>query len=172
MRQADPSAYDQAMRFLAAITILIIVVFVFGLGVNQTWANHLVNLEDMAQVKLGKRIYYENCATCHGNNLEGPERPADFSSKKPSRLDAAGHATHHGDQFLFTRIKWGSRTKNEEVDENGMPPFNRILSDNDIWTAIAYIKSKWSKSVKIKQDKHNPGHNMHMKSGGHHRGIK
>lgn len=52
----------------------------------------------------GKRIYTQNCAVCHGEDLQGPPNPKDFGKLVPPRLDAKGHASHHDESFTFNRI--------------------------------------------------------------------
>ena len=150
----------------------------FGLSViatvitysSESRANHPVNPNNPDQVKSGHSVFQENCVACHGVNLRGPENPKDFEGLKPPRLDSNGHASHHGDQFFFNRIKQGSRKDDGKLNEDGMPPFNEALSDQDIWAVIAYIKSTWSKEVRMKQNQKNPGHEMKTNKGGDHGG--
>jgi len=133
-------------------------------------ATHPVDVSDQHKVDAGKAIFQENCVACHGQNLRGPEDPSAFEGIKPPRLDGhAGHASHHSDLFLFERIKNGSLTKSGELKEGGMPPFDETLTDQEIWNAISYVKSKWPARVRAKQEKMNPGHGHKMpeNKGGH-----
>ncbi len=156
--------------------VLMLLVLTFGLMALPAFAKHPVNVNDQSQLKLGKTIYQENCAACHGANLQGPESPEDFGKRKPPRLDAKGHGSHHSDQVHFKQIDLGSRDKSGKLIEGRMPSFHDILKDTEIWAVISYVKSHWPHSMRMKQMRMSPGHekmpNMpgtshHQKSKGH-----
>lgn len=96
-------------------------------------------------VALGRTIYAETCASCHGANLEGQpdwkRRLANGRMPAPPH-DASGHTWHHSDQdlFLITREGVGGIVPGYESD---MPAFRGILSDDEIRAVLAYIKSTW-----------------------------
>ncbi len=100
-------------------------------------------------VERGQVIYSENCASCHGANLEG--QPNWRSPGPDGRLpapphDTTGHTWHHSDAVLFSYTKLGGaelmRRKGMEFD-SGMPPFGEKLTDQDIWDVLGFIKSTW-----------------------------
>ena len=101
----------------------------------------------------GAALYAENCAVCHGANLEGQENwqspGADGRLPAPPH-DETGHTWHHGDQVLFEYTKMGGRAmmaaRGMEFD-SGMPGFGDQLSDREIWNILGYIKSTWPKRV-------------------------
>ena len=72
-----------------------------------------------SDLRMGERLYQENCASCHGANLEGQP---DWRTRLPNgRLpapphDASGHTWHHTD---------------------------RVLTDDEITSIVDYIKSTW-----------------------------
>lgn len=101
---------------------------------------------DIAQ---GENLYIENCASCHGANLEGQP---DWRSPGPYGLlpapphDETGHTWHHPDGVLFDYTKLGGRAALalQGVEfESGMPGFGDQLSDAEIWNIISYVKSTW-----------------------------
>lgn len=52
----------------------------------------------------GEALYTENCAACHGVNLEGQDdwqRPGEDGRLSAPPHDETGHTWHHGDQVLF-----------------------------------------------------------------------
>ena len=53
--------------------IIIIAIGLFNFVVNDNSAQASVSLKhkDKLLIKLGKKIYTQNCASCHGVNLEG-----------------------------------------------------------------------------------------------------
>lgn len=102
----------------------------------------------------GAQIYEDNCAACHGDKLEGQpnwrvENEDGILPAPPH--DEGGHTWHHGDALLFEYTKTGGKItlgKRGITDfKSGMPAFGEILSDQDIWDVLAFIKSTWSERV-------------------------
>jgi mono/diheme cytochrome c family protein len=104
--------------------------------------------DNAALIASGKVTYLQNCASCHGDNLQGQD---DWQSPLASgRLpapphDADGHTWHHPDGMLFTITKFGPAAIIGDDYESDMPAFNGILTDDEIRAVLAYIKSTWPK---------------------------
>ncbi len=99
------------------------------------------------QVALGKQVYDQNCASCHGADFEG-EDPDWKRTKEDGTLYAPphngdGHTWHHGDQLLFKYVKEGGQAIAGKDFKSAMQPFSKSLSDEKIWAALAYIKTSW-----------------------------
>lgn len=100
---------------------------------------------DAETLRHGQELYAENCASCHGANLEGQP---DWKRRLPNgRMpapphDASGHTWHHPDQdlFLITREGVDAIVPGYESD---MPAFRDILTDDEIRAVLAYIKNTW-----------------------------
>lgn len=102
----------------------------------------------------GRLVYAANCASCHGTNLEGQpnwqqELPSGGMPAPPH--DASGHTWHHNDQSLFTTVKFGGQATAPPGYKSNMPPFGQILSDDDIWAVLAFIKSTWPPEIQAAQ---------------------
>jgi mono/diheme cytochrome c family protein len=100
---------------------------------------------DARQVALGERVYREHCAACHGADLEGqPDwqtRKADGRLPAPPH-DETGHTWHHADAVLFRITKEGVAAIVPGY-ESDMPAYAEVLTDEQIWSVLAYIKSRW-----------------------------
>ncbi|MBK7628746.1 MAG: cytochrome c [Bacteroidales bacterium] len=75
-------------------------------------------------ISVGKSVYINSCAACHGAKADGKGllASADLIS------DTVQNQT---DGTIFYKIKSG---------RNKMPPFKGILSDNEIWSVINYLR--------------------------------
>lgn len=110
---------------------------------------------DRDKVALGARVYAENCAACHGANLEGQP---DWRQRLPSgRLpapphDATGHTWHHPDDQLFALTKYGPAALAGGGYQSDMPAYEGILTDAEIWAVLSYIKSRWPQEVQARHD--------------------
>ncbi|MBE2199506.1 MAG: cytochrome c [Anaerolinea sp.] len=100
-----------------------------------------------ADVALGQQVYAENCAACHGADLEGE---ADWKSQNEDRSfrapphDASGHTWHHGDDILIEAIRLGGARLPANIGGTStMPAYADILTDEEILAVLAYIKSSW-----------------------------
>lgn len=108
-----------------------------------------------AHVALGKDVYVANCASCHGADLEGqPDwrvRKADGRLPAPPH-DASGHTWHHPDSVLFSITKDGLTEHAPPGYKTDMPAFGDVLTDEEIWAALAYIKSRWPAETRARQE--------------------
>jgi mono/diheme cytochrome c family protein len=107
-------------------------------------------------VALGQEVYTEACASCHGEALEG--QPNWRIRLENGRLpapphDETGHTWHHPDEMLFGITKIGPQAFAGLDDyETDMPAFEDMLSDQEIWAVLAYIKSTWPLKVRARQE--------------------
>lgn len=105
------------------------------------------NPENKRQVNRGALVYKKFCSLCHGADLKGQpnwrKRKADGKLPAPPH-DETGHTWHHDDDLLFGIIKFGLVPPYGPVNyKSDMPAWGSTLSDKDIWTVLAYIKSRW-----------------------------
>ncbi|MFQ5566594.1 MAG: c-type cytochrome [Paracoccaceae bacterium] len=113
------------------------------------------NPDDARQVALGETVYREHCASCHGAQLEGQPnwriRKADGRLPAPPH-DETGHTWHHPDEQLFRITKSGIAAFAPDY-ESDMPAFQGVLSDEEIWSVLAFIKSTWPPEIRRRQER-------------------
>ncbi|HSC94436.1 MAG TPA: cytochrome c [Burkholderiales bacterium] len=112
--------------------------------------------DDPAQVARGKPAYDRHCASCHGARLEGQPKWQDKlpTGRMPAPPhDASGHTWHHPDPVLFGITKDGLVPGKYAPPgyQSDMPGFGGVLSDEEIWAVLAYIKASWPPSIRNAQ---------------------
>lgn len=120
---------------------------------SRSWARP-GNPDDPSQVAVGERLYAAQCASCHGDRLQGQ---ANWQTRKPDGKlpapphDVTGHTWHHGDQQLFQLTKNGLKHMARLGYVSDMPAYDGVLSDSQIWAVLAFIKKSWPADVRERQ---------------------
>ena len=112
--------------------------------------------DDASVVSIGAEIYAQNCASCHGANLEGQEdwkgRDENGRLRAPPH-DATGHTWHHDGQLLFRLTKYGpAEVVGDPSYATNMPAYEDTLSDDEITAVLSYIKSTWPPHIQARHD--------------------
>ena len=81
----------------------------------------------------GGDLYATNCARCHGLEFDGGGPDADTLPVRPA--DLVLHFPQHADGQHFAVISNGRPA-------SGMPAWEGILSEDDIWNVINYLRSE------------------------------
>lgn len=116
-------------------------------------------------LKAGEAVYANQCASCHGINLQGDPTwriPYADGSFPPPPHDETGHSWHHDNQMLFAYTKKGGQEALTDMGitnfKSGMPAFKDVLTDEEIWEVLAFIRSTWPEQAKAVQAARNPKH--------------
>lgn len=136
--------------FLGAFVLSVAVVSYFVFERRQI---PRIDPSDVAQVEIGRRIYVEACASCHGASLEGQanwQRRLSNGRLPAPPHDATGHTWHHPDEMLFRITKYGA-TAYATGYQTDMPTFEKRLTDDEIAASLAFIKSTWAAEIRAKQ---------------------
>lgn len=146
MRRARPRGGRRTLIGAAGLALAAIVVALGASPWSSRAAGPGADPDNAAQVALGRKVYVENCASCHGSQLEG--QPNWRTRKPDGRLPAPpqdyhGHTWRHPDQELFNTVKNGVVAYAPPGYQTDMAGFAGVLSDEQIWAALAYIKSTW-----------------------------
>lgn len=132
------------------------------LGTAPALAGHQLDNRDLEN---GKVLYDENCAACHGANLEGQP---DWQSPGPDGIlpapphDETGHTWHHDNSQLFEYTQLGGAEVVKRMGikgfNSGMPGFGEMLNEDEIWEVLAFIRSTWPEREREIQQGRNPPH--------------
>ncbi|CUJ38047.1 c-type cytochrome [Cognatishimia activa] len=138
---------------------LTVLFFGFATGAS---AGHELDDRDLSN---GQTLYAEQCASCHGVNLEGQpnwQTPNDNGIRPAPPHDATGHTWHHDNQLLFEYTQLGGEAalvaRGIDGFKSGMPGFGDALTEDDIWDILAFIRSTWPERVQKIQANRNPPH--------------
>ena len=85
-----------------------------------------------SSIKRGEDMFVKNCAKCHGLNGNGYGVVAHGFATWPRQLWAWYKADSAADSYLYWIIENG---------KSDMPPWGLILSENERWDLINYIKT-------------------------------
>ena len=84
-----------------------------------------------ATVERGRALFAKHCASCHGPDGRGDGSAGRDLDPLPTNLHDP-EISRRPDAQLFRQITRGRRP---------MPSFGRLLSENDRWTLVAFVKS-------------------------------
>ncbi len=127
----------------------------FGWGTSAP-ARTVLTPSDPGVVAIGQEVYTENCASCHGANLEGQPNwripGADGRLPAPPH-DETGHTWHHDGDTLFRLTKYGTGALIGDPDyQSNMPIYEGVLTDDEIIAVLSYIKSTWPQEIRERHD--------------------
>ena len=110
----------------------------------------LLKPNDIEVRQLGQKVYAQHCLACHGANLEGQanwrERNAQGFLPAPPH-DASGHTWHHPSAYLIDWVKKGPAAMIGDGYQSTMPPYEGVLTDEEVVAVLSYIKSTWSARI-------------------------
>ncbi len=96
------------------------------------------------RLALGRRIYDQNCASCHGAQGQGQYPDAPYKPDQAGLIGApphnsSGHTWHHADGLLLDIVRNGLIVKGFQP----MPAFGDKLSAAEIGAVLDYIRTWW-----------------------------
>ena len=92
-------------------------------------------------VENGRRIYFENCFYCHGDNMQGAGMFAHGYDPIPANFNDATTIAMLQESYLFWRIAKGARGLPSESTpwSSAMPAWEDFLTEEEIWDVIIYL---------------------------------
>jgi mono/diheme cytochrome c family protein len=160
---------NRAMPSVGTCRLLLFVVLAaVGAGLVAVWFSGTfsssdklyADASDSQQVEEGQHLYGTYCASCHGVALQGQPhwQQRDGTGFLPAPPhDETGHTWHHPDAQLFAVTKRGVAAFAPAGYQSNMQGYGDRLSDGEIWSILAYIKSRWPQAIQRKQAARNGG---------------
>lgn len=149
------------MKYLAAIVAIVgttlaaaVVSVAFDAESQQSKVTFLDQRFAETDLQRGKELYGDNCASCHGAELEGQpnwQRRLENGRMPAPPHDESGHTWHHSDRVLFEITKGGVEAVVPGY-ESDMPAFVDVLTDDEIRAVLAFIKSTWPERQRAFQE--------------------
>jgi cbb3-type cytochrome c oxidase subunit III len=92
-------------------------------------------------VENGRRVYYQNCVFCHGDNLSGNGMFVHGLDPIPTNFADKGTIANLRDTFLFWRVSKGGPGLPEEGGpwDTAMPAWEKFLKEEEMWEAILFL---------------------------------
>jgi len=89
----------------------------------------------------GRRIYFENCFYCHGDNMEGAGMFAHGYDPLPANFNDATTIAMLQESYLFWRIAKGAPGLPSESTpwSSAMPAWENFLTEEEIWDVILFL---------------------------------
>ncbi|SIS49788.1 Cytochrome C oxidase, cbb3-type, subunit III [Roseivivax lentus] len=117
-------------------------------------------------LQAGAALYAENCASCHGADLEGQ---SDWRSPGTDGIlpapphDVTGHTWHHDTDLLVDyTLKGGAAAlaaRGVTDFRSGMPAFETVLSEDEVLDILAFIRAAWPDEAREIQRQRSHGGN-------------
>lgn len=85
----------------------------------------------------GKEIFQSTCATCHGPEGKGDGPASAALDPKPRNLSDSAYVSALSDEHIFKVVNEGGASVGKSPM---MAAWGGILSQDDIWNVIAYIR--------------------------------
>lgn len=94
-----------------------------------------------AHVENGRRIYYENCVFCHGDDMDGEGIFAHGFDPIPADFQDATTIAMLQESYLFWRIaKGGPGLPSESAPwSSAMPAWENLLTEEEIWDVTLFL---------------------------------
>lgn len=134
--------------FLAVIVIVLVSSACSSAGDTSKREGVIAPAESDSEVyRQGQSVYNVQCATCHGPDGEGQFPEAPLEPDITGRYGApphneTGHTWHHDDDLLIQIINEGGM--GDPLNFYVMPALGSVLSNDEIESVIAYIKTMWT----------------------------
>jgi hypothetical protein len=105
-------------------------------------------------VEAGRKVYYQNCHFCHGDNLEATGMFVHGLDPIPTNFNDQGTIPMLRETFLFWRISRGGPGVPDEGAPwaSAMPAWEKFLTEEQIWDAILFLYDYTGRRPRAKEE--------------------
>jgi mono/diheme cytochrome c family protein len=109
-------------------------------------------------VENGRRVYYQNCFYCHGDNLAADGMFVHGLNPIPTNFRDAGTIPMLRETYLFWRIAKGGPGLPEEAApwDSAMPAWEKFLKDEEMWDTILFLYDFTRSRPRAREEVHLP----------------
>ena len=93
------------------------------------------------RVENGRRVYYQNCVFCHGDNLAGNGMFVHGLDPIPTNFADGDTIANLRETFLLWRVAKGGPGLPEEGGpwDTAMPAWEKFLKEDEMWDVVAFL---------------------------------
>lgn len=104
----------------------------------------------------GRRVYFENCVYCHGDNMEGDGIFAHGYDPIPANFQDPTTIAMLQEAYLFWRIAKGGPGLPDESTPwaSAMPAWENFLSEQEVWDVILFLYDYTGHRPRAKEEVH------------------
>lgn len=109
-----------------------------------------------AHVENGRRVYFENCFYCHGDNMAGAGHLAHGFDPIPANFADPTTIAMLQESYLYWRIAKGAPGLPDESTPwaSAMPAWELFLTDEEIWDVIIFLYEYTGYKPRAKEELH------------------
>ena len=107
-------------------------------------------------VENGRRVYYQNCVFCHGDNLRGNGMFVHGLDPIPTNFADGGTIANLRETFLFWRAAKGGPGLPDEGGpwDSAMPAWEKFLKEEEIWDVILFLYDFTGERPRAREETH------------------
>ncbi len=110
--------------------------YVMRNGIDPKYADRRDPLQPTPEnIEAGKKLYGQNCASCHGATGLGNGEAGKNLNPPPANIAASSKMPIATDAYLYWTVAEGGTPLG-----TAMPPFKSALKENEIWKIILYLR--------------------------------
>jgi hypothetical protein len=107
-------------------------------------------------VENGRRVYYQNCHFCHGDNLAGNGMFVHGLDPIPTNFADGDTIANLRETFLFWRASKGGPGLPEEAApwNTAMPAWEKFLKEDEIWDVVLFLYDFTGERPRAREETH------------------
>jgi hypothetical protein len=106
----------------------------------------------------GRRVYYQNCVFCHGDNMAGDGMFVQGLNPIPTNFRDSGTIPTLRETFLLWRIAKGGPGMPDEGGpwDSAMPAWEKFLTEEEMWDTILFLYEFTGQRPRAREEIHAP----------------